>query len=383
MFISRMRDLWTLTLDRAAATHQPYVIVQLPRWGRGKEGAGPTVNSTGLGLPLSRALAKAAGGWLALESSPLYGQGPVMVLPPASPGTSPRHAHGTSRAEVEGEVEGAAATCGAQQLVPPSPRAVGKKRGRPQGVGSTTRLWCVIKAGRVPSGAQVPAPRVPDCRDPQAGTSSDPHTTVAVPGVSASSSTHAPYSGPSSGGSGNADSVLHAGGSSRVGLTCDTSPPPDRSDFGCLTAPPLDTGTSSAVPAPASVPVLDAPGPGGEVLARVAGLRVAFVDDEEANCRLGIRMLGRLGIPRANVVILRDGASCVCGCILSGTAPLCVVCVWTGGRGCFNPLRYPFTDARFFPLYIGLLLPTIRVPQHVALRTESSVSLVLEEEALL
>jgi hypothetical protein len=103
--------------------------------------------------------------------------------------------------------------------------------------------------------------------------------------------------------------VLHAGGSSRGGLTCDTSPPPDRSDFGCLTAPPLGTGTSSAVPALAAVSVLDAPGPGGEAHARVAGLRVAFVDDEEANCRLGIRMLGRLGISRANVVVLRDGAS--------------------------------------------------------------------------
>jgi hypothetical protein len=181
-------------------------------------------------------------------------------------------------------------------------------------------------------------------------TSSDPHTTVAVPGVSASPSTHAPYSGPSSGGSDNADSVLQAGGSSRGGLTCDTRPPPDRSDFGCLTAPPLDTGTSSAVPALAAVSVLDAPGPGGDAHARVAGLRVAFVDDEEANCRLGIRMLGRLGIPRANVVVLRDGASCMwLHTLWHCPSPLCCMCVdlWAG---LFQSFTIPFHGCAVYSL---------------------------------
>jgi hypothetical protein len=42
-----------------------------------------------------------------------------------------------------------------------------------------------------------------------------------------------------------------------------------------------------------------------QIMARV---RVAFVDDEQANCRLGLRMLARLGVPAANVVVLRDGA---------------------------------------------------------------------------
>ena len=36
-------------------------------------------------------------------------------------------------------------------------------------------------------------------------------------------------------------------------------------------------------------------------------MRVVFVDDEAANCRLGVRMLGRIGVPDANVTVLRDG----------------------------------------------------------------------------
>ena len=36
-------------------------------------------------------------------------------------------------------------------------------------------------------------------------------------------------------------------------------------------------------------------------------LRIAFVDDEKPNCRLGVRMLGRLGVPTANIIVLTDG----------------------------------------------------------------------------
>ena len=36
-------------------------------------------------------------------------------------------------------------------------------------------------------------------------------------------------------------------------------------------------------------------------------LRIAFVDDETANCRLGARMLQRLGIPGSSITFLRDG----------------------------------------------------------------------------
>ena len=36
--------------------------------------------------------------------------------------------------------------------------------------------------------------------------------------------------------------------------------------------------------------------------------RVVFVDDEPANCRLGLRMLSKLGIPRENITVLANGA---------------------------------------------------------------------------
>ena len=39
----------------------------------------------------------------------------------------------------------------------------------------------------------------------------------------------------------------------------------------------------------------------------LADLRVVFVDDEGANCRLGLRLLAKLGIPAANVTVLHDG----------------------------------------------------------------------------
>ena len=35
--------------------------------------------------------------------------------------------------------------------------------------------------------------------------------------------------------------------------------------------------------------------------------RVVFVEDEPANCRLGLRLLAKLGVPAANVTVLADG----------------------------------------------------------------------------
>ena len=37
--------------------------------------------------------------------------------------------------------------------------------------------------------------------------------------------------------------------------------------------------------------------------------RVAFVDDEPANTRLGLRFLTKLGISSDNVIVLKDGTS--------------------------------------------------------------------------
>ncbi len=42
----------------------------------------------------------------------------------------------------------------------------------------------------------------------------------------------------------------------------------------------------------------------------IATVRVAFVDDEVANRRLGLRFLARLGVSSANVTMLRDGERC-------------------------------------------------------------------------
>lgn len=46
-----------------------------------------------------------------------------------------------------------------------------------------------------------------------------------------------------------------------------------------------------------------------EAAARLTTMRIAFVDDEKANCRLGMRMLGILGVPRDHVTVLVDGTS--------------------------------------------------------------------------
>jgi hypothetical protein len=41
---------------------------------------------------------------------------------------------------------------------------------------------------------------------------------------------------------------------------------------------------------------------------RISPLRVAFVDDDVTNCRLGLRFLSMLGVRSENIFILRDGA---------------------------------------------------------------------------
>ena len=44
----------------------------------------------------------------------------------------------------------------------------------------------------------------------------------------------------------------------------------------------------------------------------LAAVRVAFVDDEAANCRMGLRMLSKLGVPRENITVLNSGAWSLC-----------------------------------------------------------------------
>jgi hypothetical protein len=52
----------------------------------------------------------------------------------------------------------------------------------------------------------------------------------------------------------------------------------------------------------------DTPAPEQDLVVDVSSRRVVFVDDEPANCRLGLRMLSKLGIPRENITVLVNGA---------------------------------------------------------------------------
>ena len=52
----------------------------------------------------------------------------------------------------------------------------------------------------------------------------------------------------------------------------------------------------------------DTPAPAQDLVVDVSSRRVVFVDDEPANCRLGLRMLSKLGIPRENITVLANGA---------------------------------------------------------------------------
>ncbi len=51
------------------------------------------------------------------------------------------------------------------------------------------------------------------------------------------------------------------------------------------------------------------PEQGGGAGVDLAALRVVFVDDEPANCRLGLRMLVKLGVARDNITVLVNGES--------------------------------------------------------------------------
>ena len=44
-----------------------------------------------------------------------------------------------------------------------------------------------------------------------------------------------------------------------------------------------------------------------DLSSHIPSLKIAFVDDETANCRLGVRMLTRLGVATQNIIVISDG----------------------------------------------------------------------------
>ena len=96
---------------------------------------------------------------------------------------------------------------------------------------------------------------------------------------------------------------------------------------------PTVTPTLAAAPAVTTVPVMPltapvfvpTPGPGASAeawKAKFATLKIAFVDDELSNCRLGLRMLARLGVPASNITVLSDGTR-----VDMDDRRMCVVCL--------------------------------------------------------
>ena len=84
-----MREVWAAAIEGCGGyptgTRLPALGFHAvpPRRGDGSDD-GPVAHTTGLGLPLSRALANAMGGWLGLESSlplPMHGPGAPLSLP--------------------------------------------------------------------------------------------------------------------------------------------------------------------------------------------------------------------------------------------------------------------------------------------------------------
>ena len=77
----------------------------------------------------------------------------------------------------------------------------------------------------------------------------------------------------------------------------------------------------------------DTPAPEQDLVVDVSSRRVVFVDDEPANCRLGLRMLSKLGIPRENITVLVNGAWCRAPLVL-GVSLCCSMYVVFDSRGC-------------------------------------------------
>ncbi len=107
----------------------------------GEPGSGPTPYTTGLGLPLSRALARAGNGWLGLDDLELAPRGVSAAAPPSLPAVSGTDAAAPTAAAT---VPGPAVALAAEGSTAAGPRGV-------------TTFWCVLEAGDLPADAGGPA----------------------------------------------------------------------------------------------------------------------------------------------------------------------------------------------------------------------------------
>ncbi len=89
-----MRSLWLTSLD-ACIGHTP---ITLPE--QRQRGSGPVTVTTGLGLPLSRGLASACGGWLALDDSRPNGMTQLWAVLRVTPQATPARTEDTSERPV-------------------------------------------------------------------------------------------------------------------------------------------------------------------------------------------------------------------------------------------------------------------------------------------
>ncbi len=92
------------------------------------------------------------------------------------------------------------------------------------------------------------------------------------------------------------------------------SPPTQTTLLSTLNVRELSTSIASDISCTGSLPLIRVPttGSAGAASGRssciFADLRIAFVDDELPNCRLGRRMLTKLGIAPENIIFLHDGS---------------------------------------------------------------------------
>lgn len=82
--------------------------------------------------------------------------------------------------------------------------------------------------------------------------------------------------------------------------------------------------TPSTSPAPQDPTPPSLPPPPPTLVSPFASLSVLFVDDESANCRIGMRTLKNLGVPPDRITVLNDGTAPEGGFVVCVYARVCL-----------------------------------------------------------